>query len=75
LACNNETLFHLPSPTFIWIDKICFNYEKIVLWTEGKNVPNQKDIAKNWAKNESDASLTIKKFEKRVREKLKKVHK
>jgi hypothetical protein len=49
-----------------------FDYEKIAIWSREKNIPNQKDIAKSQNKNESDASRTIDKFEKGVREKLKK---
>jgi hypothetical protein len=47
-----------------------FDYEKIGKWSSEKKAPNQKGIAETWNKNETDASRTIEKFEKKVREKL-----
>jgi hypothetical protein len=49
-----------------------FEYEKIALWLRERNVPSQRDIAKSWGRNETDASRTIENFEKRARKKLKK---
>jgi hypothetical protein len=49
-----------------------FDYKKIAIWSRGKNVPSQRDIAKSWNRNETDASRTIEKFEKRAQGKLRK---
>jgi hypothetical protein len=51
-----------------------FDYKEIAIWSRERTIPNQKDIAESWKRNETDASRTIEKFEKRVREKLKKVN-
>jgi hypothetical protein len=48
-----------------------FDYTEIALWAKEKKLPGQKDIAQKWGRTESDASRTIEKFEKKVREKLK----
>jgi hypothetical protein len=50
-----------------------FDYAEIALWAKEKKVPGQKDIAKKYGRTESDASRTIEKFEKKTRERLKKM--
>jgi hypothetical protein len=49
-----------------------FDYEAIAAWRTGKEAPTQRDIAREWERTEQDASRTIGRFEKKVREKLKK---
>jgi hypothetical protein len=49
-----------------------FDYEAITAWRAGKISPTQRDIAREWGRSEQDASRTIKRFEKKVQEKLKK---
>lgn len=47
-----------------------FDYKTIKTRAIGQNISTQKEIAEKWRRDESDASRTIEKFEKRVKEKI-----